>query len=60
MTKCATIVGSQAISDLIALTTNKPRKHETEFAKAQHPSPPLEIEISSDYPVMLSLPPLPI
>jgi len=40
-------------------TTNERRKHETEFAKAQLQSPPLEIEISSDYPAMLSPPPPP-
>jgi hypothetical protein len=51
--KRATIAGSQAISDPIVFTTNERRKHETEFAKAQLQSPPLEIEISSDYPVML-------
>jgi len=55
--KRATIAGSQAISDLIVFTTNERRKHETEFAKAQLQSPPPEIEISSDYPVMLSPPP---
>jgi len=55
--KHATIAGSQAISDPIVFTTNEGRKHETEFAKAQLQSPPLEIEISSDYPVMLSPPP---
>jgi len=59
MRKCATTVGSQAISDPIAFTTNERRKHETEFAKALIQSPPLEIEISSDYPVMLLPPPPP-
>jgi hypothetical protein len=54
--KRATIAGSQAISDPIVFTTNERRKHETEFAKAQRQSPPLEIEIFSDYPVMLSPP----
>jgi len=58
--KRATIAGSQATSDPIVSTTNERRKHETEFAKAQLQSPPLEIEISSDYPVMLSPPPPPI
>jgi len=58
--QCATIAGSQAISDPIVFTTNERRKHETEFAKAQLQSPPLENEISSDYPVMLSPPPPPI
>ena len=57
--KCATIAGSQAISDPIVFTTNERRKHETEFAKAQPQSPPLEIAMSFDYPVMHS-PPLPI
>jgi len=57
MRKRATFAGSQAISDRIALTTNEPKKHETEFAKAQRQSPPLEIKISSGYPVMLSPPP---
>jgi len=57
--QCATIAGSQAISDLIVFTTNEQRKHETKFAKAQLQSPPLEIEISCDYPVMLSPPPPP-
>jgi len=55
--QCATIAGSQAILDRIVFTTNERRKHETEFAKALLQSPPLEIEISSDYPVMLSAPP---
>jgi len=58
--QCATIAGSQAISDPIVFTTNEQRKHETKFVKAQLQSPPLEIEISSDYPVMLSPPPPPI
>jgi hypothetical protein len=58
--QCATIAGSQAISDPIVFTTNKQRKHETKFAKAQLQSPPLEIEISSHYPAMLSPPPPPI
>ena len=57
MRKHATIAESQATSDPIASTTNERRKHATEFAKAQHQSPPPEIEISSDYPVMLSPPP---
>jgi len=55
--QCATITGSQAISDPIVFTTNEQRKHETKFEKAQLQSPPLEIEISFDYPVMLSPPP---
>jgi len=55
--KHAIIAGSQAISDAIVFTTNERRKHETEFPKAQLQSPPLEIEISSDYPLMLSPPP---
>jgi hypothetical protein len=55
--RCATIAGSQAISDPIVFTTNEQRKHETKFKKAQLQSPPLEIEISFDYPVMLSPPP---
>jgi len=57
--KRATTEGSQAISDPIVLTTNERRKHQTEYAKAQLQSPPLEIEISSDYLFMLSLPPPP-
>ena len=57
--KRATIAGSQAISDPIVFTTNERRKHETEFAKAQLQSPLLEMEISSDHPVMLSPPPPP-
>ena len=57
--QCATIAGSQAISDPIVFTTNERRKYETEFTKAQLQSALLEIEISSDYPVMLSLPPPP-
>ena len=59
MRQCATIPGSQAISDPIVFTTNEQRKHETKFEKAQLQSPPLEIEISFDYQVMLS-PPRPI
>ena len=55
----ATIAGSQAISYPIVFTTHERRKYEPEFAKAQLHSPPLEIEISSDYPVMLSPPPPP-
>jgi len=55
--QCATIAGSQAISDPIVFTTNEQRKHETKFEMAQLQSPPLEIEISFDYPVMLSPPP---
>jgi len=54
--QCATIAGSQAISDPILFTTNEQRKHETKFEKAQLQLPPLEIEISIDYPVMLSPP----
>ena len=53
----AIIAGSQAKSDLVGFTTNERRKHETEFAKAQLQSPLLEIEITSDYLVMLSPPP---
>jgi len=57
--QCATSAGSQAISDPIVFTTNEQRKHETKFEKAQLQSPLLEIEISPDYPVMLSpLPPI--
>jgi len=55
--KRTTIAGSQPISALIVFRTDKQRKHETKFAKGQLQLPPLEIEISSDYPVMLSLPP---
>jgi hypothetical protein len=55
--KRATIAGSQAIADPIVFTTNDQRNHEAEFAKAQLQSPPLEIEISFDNPVMHSPPP---
>jgi len=41
--------GLRATSEPTAFTTNERRKHETEFAKAQHQSPPPEIDISSDY-----------
>ena len=58
--KRATMAGSQAISDPIVFTTNERRKHETQFEKAQLQSTRLEIEIPSDYPVMLSPPPPPI
>jgi hypothetical protein len=46
MRKLATIAGSRATSDQIAFTANKRRKHETEFAKAQHQSPLPEIALS--------------
>jgi hypothetical protein len=49
----ATIAGSQAISDHIVITTNEQRKQETKFEKRELLSPPLEIEISFDNPVML-------
>ena len=55
--KRAIIAGSQAISDPILSTRNERRKHQTEVAKAQLQSPPLEVEIYFDYPVMLSPPP---
>ena len=58
--KRATIAGCQATSDPIVFTKNEGRKHKTEYVKAQLQSPPLEIEISSDYPVVLSPPPPPI
>jgi hypothetical protein len=51
--QCATIAGSQAVLDPIVFTINERRTHETEFTKALLQSPPLEIKISSDYPVML-------
>jgi len=61
MRQCATIAGSLAISDPTVFTTNEQRKHKTKFAKAQLQSPPVEIEIASEYPAMLSPPPpLPI
>ena len=54
--KRATIAKSRAISYAIVFTTNMRRKHEKECATAPLQSPPLEIEISCDYPVMLSPP----
>jgi len=59
--KRANMAGSEAMSDPIVFTANKRRNHPTQFVKAQLQSPPLEIRISCDYPVMLSPPPpLPI
>jgi len=52
----ATIAGSQAILNMIVFSTKVRRKHDTEFAQAQGQLPALEIKISSDYLVMLSLP----
>jgi len=59
MRLCASIAGSQAISDPNVFTTNNQSKHETKFEKAPFQSPLLEIEISFEYPVMLP-PPQPI
>jgi hypothetical protein len=58
-TKCATTVGSQAISDPIVLITNERRTHEAEFTNTQLQLPPLEIEISSHNPMILSPAPPP-
>jgi len=52
----ATIAGCNAISDSIVLTTKDRRKPETELQKEQREFPPLEIEISSNYPVLLFTP----
>jgi len=54
--KRATIAEFQRISDPIVFTTTERTSNETEFTKGQLQSSLLEIEISSNYPVMLSQP----
>jgi hypothetical protein len=53
--KCATNDRMPGISDPIVLPTNDRRKPETVFAKEQLQVPPLEIEISCNYPVKFPL-----
>ena len=57
--KLATIARSQADTDLIVFTGNEQRKLSAESAKAQCQSAPLEMDICSDWQVVLLPPPPP-